>query len=59
MTQLKSEVLVALSKQTCNSGACHGSPSGKGGFRMSLRAFDPQVDELTLIREEFGENKFA
>ena len=27
--------LVALSKQGCNSGACHGSPSGKGGFRMS------------------------
>ncbi len=53
-TQFENEVLVALSKQSCNSGACHGSPSGKGGFRMSLRAFDPQVDELTLIREEFG-----
>ncbi|MCC6507952.1 MAG: hypothetical protein IT423_02520, partial [Pirellulaceae bacterium] len=26
----ESEVLVALSKQGCNSGACHGSPSGKG-----------------------------
>ena len=23
------------------SGACHGSPSGKGGFRLSLRAYDP------------------
>ncbi len=33
----ESEVLVALSKQNCNSGACHGSPSGKGGFRLSLR----------------------
>ncbi len=46
--------LVALSKQGCNAGACHGSPSGKGGFRMSLRAFDPKLDELTLIHEEFG-----
>ncbi len=46
--------LVALSKQGCNSGACHGSPSGKGGFRLSLRAFDPKLDELTLIREDFG-----
>ena len=27
--------LVALSKQGCNSGACHGSPSGKAGFRLS------------------------
>ncbi|WP_197355310.1 DUF1549 domain-containing protein [Aureliella helgolandensis] len=50
----ESEVLVALSKQGCNSGACHGSPSGKGGFRLSLRAFDLKLDELTLIREDFG-----
>lgn len=46
--------LAALSKQGCNAGACHGSPSGKGGFRLSLRAFDPKLDELTLIREDFG-----
>lgn len=46
--------LVALTKNGCNSGACHGSPSGKGGFRLSLRAFDPVLDELTLIREEAG-----
>ena len=50
----ESEVLVALSKQGCNSGACHGSPSGKGMFRLSLRAFDRQLDELTLIREAGG-----
>lgn len=52
--QFESEVLVALSKQGCNSGACHGSPSGKGGFRLSLRAFDLKLDELTLIHEDFG-----
>ena len=46
--------LAALSKQGCNAGACHGSPSGKGGFRLSLRAFDPTLDRLTLIREDFG-----
>ncbi|HEX5103626.1 MAG TPA: DUF1549 domain-containing protein, partial [Pirellulaceae bacterium] len=48
------ETLAALSKQGCNSGACHGSPSGKGGFRLSLRAFDPSIDKLTLIREDLG-----
>lgn len=53
-TRFESEVLVALSKQGCNSGACHGSPSGKGMFRLSLRAFDRKLDELTLIREDFG-----
>ena len=48
------ETLAALCKQGCNAGACHGSPSGKGGFRMSLRAFDPTLDEVTLIREDYG-----
>ena len=48
------ETLAALSKQSCNSGACHGSPSGKGGFRLSLRAFDKVLDSLTLIREDLG-----
>ncbi|MGE0608966.1 MAG: DUF1549 domain-containing protein [Pirellulales bacterium] len=48
------ETLVALSKQGCNSGACHGSPSGKGGFRLSLRAYDPVLDTETLIREVYN-----
>ena len=48
------DVLPALSKQGCSSGACHGSPSGKGGFRLSLRAFDPPLDQLTLVREAQG-----
>ena len=26
------DTLAALSKQGCNAGACHGSPSGKGAF---------------------------
>jgi hypothetical protein len=46
--------LAALTKQGCNSGACHGSPSGKGGFRLSLRAYDPALDTETLIREVFN-----
>ena len=47
-------VLAALSRQGCSAGACHGSPTGKGGFRLSLRGFDPVLDEQTLIREDFG-----
>src|SRR5690606_19877059 len=46
--------LVALSKHGCNQGACHGSPSGKGGFRLSLRAYDPVLDIETLVREAFN-----
>src|SRR5262249_24333439 len=46
--------LAVLSKQGCNSGACHGSPSGKGGFRMSLRAYDSALDIDTPVREAFN-----
>jgi hypothetical protein len=49
----ESGVLPALTKQGCNQGACHGSPSGKGGFRLSLRAYDPVLDTLTLVREAY------
>ena len=48
------ETLPALSTQSCNSGPCHGSPSGKGGFRLSLRAFDAGLDRQTLLRESLG-----
>ena len=51
---LRNEVLPILSRQGCSSGACHGSPKGKAGFRLSLRAFDPLIDEATLRKEFFG-----
>ncbi len=40
----QTEVLASLTKSGCNMGACHGSPSGKGGFRLSLRGYDPNVE---------------
>ncbi|MFO0919979.1 MAG: DUF1549 and DUF1553 domain-containing protein, partial [Planctomycetaceae bacterium] len=50
----KNETLMALTKTGCNMGACHGSPSGKGGFRLSLRAYDPELDIMTLRTEFYG-----
>ncbi len=50
----ETDVIAAVSKAGCNQGACHGSPQGKGGFRLSLRGFDPVLDFATLTREEFG-----
>jgi hypothetical protein len=50
----KNETLPALTKAGCNMGACHGSPSGKNGFRLSLRGFDPPLDILTLRSEYYG-----
>lgn len=50
----KNETLMALTKNGCNMGACHGSPSGKGGFRLSLRAYDAELDIMTLKSEFFA-----
>ncbi|MFT4555515.1 MAG: hypothetical protein ACI92S_000847 [Planctomycetaceae bacterium] len=51
---LRNEVIPVLSRQGCSSGACHGSPKGKGGFRLSLRGFDLSIDETTLRGEFFA-----
>jgi hypothetical protein len=50
----RTEAVAALTRQGCNSGACHGSPSGKGGFQLSLQAYDHALDELSLTRAEKG-----
>ena len=42
------EVLPALTRAGCNQGACHGTPAGKNGFRLSLRGYDPALDFATL-----------
>ena len=43
-----------LTRQGCNSGTCHGSPSGKGGFALSLFAFDAPTDHLALTHDLAG-----
>jgi len=53
----RTEVIAALSRGGCNQGACHGSPQGKNGFRLSLRGFDPPLDLRYLTRDLFGRRK--
>ena len=50
----RTDVIAALSRAGCNQGACHGSPQGKNGFRLSLRGYDPDVDIMTLTHAEGG-----
>src|SRR5947209_8337697 len=38
----------------CNSGSCHGSFQGKGGFRLSLFGYDPEKDYQAVTREVLG-----
>jgi hypothetical protein len=52
--EFRSDVIAALSRAGCNQGACHGSPQGKNGFRLSLRGYDPDVDLRSLTRGEMG-----
>src|SRR4051794_5501778 len=49
--QFAHEVLPALTKAGCNQGACHGTPTGKNGFRLSLRGYNAALDYETLARE--------
>ena len=39
-----------LDQAGCNSGGCHGSPSGKGGFSLSMMGYDPLSDRRVLTR---------
>jgi hypothetical protein len=48
------DVIAAMNVGGCNAGACHGTPSGKNGFKLSLRGFDPAADYLQLTRDVLG-----
>jgi len=48
------EMIAVLNVGGCNQGACHGTPSGKNGFKLSLRGYDPAADYVELTRDVFG-----
>jgi hypothetical protein len=48
------DVIAALNVGGCNSGACHGTPSGKNGFKLSLRGYDPAADYMQLTHDVLG-----
>ena len=50
----RNHVMPVMSKEGCNMGACHGALAGKGGFRLSLRGYDPETDFHTITREARG-----
>ena len=52
--EFNAHVQSILSRQGCNSGACHGALAGKGGFRLSLRGYDSLADHFTITRESRG-----
>jgi hypothetical protein len=50
----RTDVMSVVSKAGCNAGACHGNGNGKGGFRLSLRGQDPDLDWVALTRDQGG-----
>lgn len=48
------EFIAALNVAGCNAGACHGIPSGRGGFKLSLRGYDPAADYIELTHSALG-----
>lgn len=48
------DVIAALNVGGCNAGACHGTPSGKNGFKLSLRGYHPAADYEQLTRDLLG-----
>lgn len=52
--RFRNDVLPVLTRAGCNTGKCHGSASGKDGFRLSLFGYDPEGDHYRLTREISG-----
>lgn len=50
----RNHVEPVLTRLGCNSGACHGALAGKGGFRLSLRAYDPERDHFNITMQHLG-----
>jgi hypothetical protein len=50
----RNHVEPVLTKQGCNSGACHGAAAGKNGLRLSLRGYAPEQDYDVLTRQASG-----
>jgi hypothetical protein len=52
------DIIPQLTRAGCNSGACHGTPSGKNNFRLSLLGFEPESDHEFLTKESRGRRIF-
>src|SRR5262249_1675641 len=48
------DVMPTLAKMGCNAGTCHGAQSGKNGFKLSLRGYDPDFDYQALVADLGG-----
>jgi hypothetical protein len=50
----RNDVVPVLARLGCSAGTCHGANSGKGGFKLSLRGYAPELDFLWITRQFSG-----
>ncbi len=48
------DLLSMLTTKGCNSSACHGSPAGQNGFKLSLYGSDPRLDYDMIVNGHEG-----
>ena len=48
------DVISILTTKGCNSSACHGSPAGQSGFKLSLYGSDPTADHEMIVAGHKG-----
>lgn len=48
------DLLSIFTTKGCNGSACHGSPAGQAGFKLSLYGADPAADHRMIVQEGGG-----
>ncbi len=52
--EFNNHIQSVLARNGCNMGACHGALAGKGGFKLSLRGYDPVSDHFNITLQDRG-----
>lgn len=54
VVEFVNDVMPIMAKAGCNSTACHGSPVGKAGFKLSLFGYEPELDHPAITTDAAG-----
>jgi hypothetical protein len=50
----REQVIPILTRAGCNAGACHASQYGKGGFKLSVFASQPEEDHRAMTHDNYS-----
>lgn len=50
----QNDLIPLFTKNSCNTGACHGAAIGRGGFKLSLYGGDPKSDYIAIAQQLSG-----